>query len=372
MLETAVATWFVTVAVAAPPHAAIQQGDAAGPVTLPRRPTPVQTVLIETRLDGSLAPLAHAEAWLIAKKDKPGAHGASTETAKRWRSMSTGSGGLSFSEVEMVPGARFEIAVPHQGVLYRSTEFGLMDPAPPEVRVHGVVPAPSGELAPPLPGRLTLQVALRIDLLETELRFTETVRVLNEGHVTIDYTHAPRGLHVPILAVPLGRALEGRIPVSGIVPKGRLHGVKPPSLGQGTLVSEAGGVAYRGPVPPGGGLYFELSETVPFSTEALRLGFVSDLDLTLFAVTFASPDRAAPDLRLEVPSRSGHDVRQGFNVTEIVATATLPAGTPVVLSFDRLPIQSSIPRTLAIGGGSVLALVFGVLFFSVWLRRASA
>ena len=109
------------------------------------RDLPVHSIVVETRLDGSLRPLAGATVWLVALKQKAGAHGTTLETLRRWQSTSGDAGIVDFAGIEVIPNAGYELSVPFQGVLYRSGLFDGNAPAPSELRVFPVLPSPSAE-----------------------------------------------------------------------------------------------------------------------------------------------------------------------------------------------------------------------------------
>ncbi len=310
---------------------------------------------------GVVRPLDGATVWLVGAVTKPTAHGPQSQTVGRWPAVTDDDGSAFWPRVKRVDKATYQAVIAFQGVSYRSKEFKATGLPPAELKVYHVVPAPSADV--------TLKVHWTVDVGEVSLRVNQIVRVENESLTTVDYVHAPLGLRMPTFSHTL---LDGRAVTHGIFPPGRVHGAQPPSLGQGHLVGEKGAVVFRGPVPPGAGLFFQFSYHVPFARETTQLTAVSDLDLSDAAVTVRWTDRVTPRARLLQPHRSVRQAREGMIRTDMLVRGRQLAGAPIVLRFERLPVQTKLPRWVA-GVGSVggFGLFLLVLVGALWKRSRS-
>lgn len=335
---------------------ALDPGGKGGPVVADRVFSAV-TRVVEVLPDGVVRPLDGADAWVIGETIRRTAHGPQSESLTRVRARTTPAGVATFEGIRHHDKATYRVVIPFQGVSYRSPEFRAMQAPPTELRVYHVSPTPRD---------LSLRSNWTVDVGEAFLRVGQVVRVYNDSLQTIDYAHSGLGLRIPTLS----NVVHGdRVVAWGVVPPGRVHGASQPSTGQGRVEGEDGAVVFRGPVPPGSGLFFQLSYNVPFSSEAVRLGAVSDLPLSDATVTVRWTDAVQPRARLERPHRA---VRSGSGTirTDMFVHGPVPVGEALILRLDRLPVQSKLPMWVATAGSLGLLFGFAVVLVGALRRRS--
>ena len=307
-----------------------------GPVVVEQTPGfDVFTRLEEVLPSGVIRPLSDQNVWLVGSSVRPTPHGPEQHVHTRQGAVTTAAGVVHFKNIMFREKAVYQLRADFQGVSYRSAEFRAGDPPPKSLRVYHVTAE--------VPEDLTLRVHWTLDVGEVFLRVKQLIRVENETNVTVDYTHTARGLRLPTL----GNVAMGRVVTWGLFPTGKTHGNPQPSTGQGRVQGEAGATVYRGPVQPGGGLFVEFSYDIPFQTEAVRLGAISDLDITDAAVTLRWTLRSQPRVRLEMPHRAVRARRDHVVREDMLVRGRVEAGQPIIMTIDRLPIQTRVPQTLA-------------------------
>jgi hypothetical protein len=154
----------------------------------------------------------------------------------------------------------------------------------------------------------------------------------------------------------------------GLYPLGKIHGDPQPSTGQGRIVSEGGAVVFRGPVLPGGHLFFQIAYNIPYHQEKARLAAVSDILIKDAAASVRWTHLVHPKVRLERPHRAVRYNQDGVEQVDLLLTGDLRAGEPFVIDLGHLPIQTTVPRLLAVWGGGGILLVF-VLMLIGFSRR---
>jgi hypothetical protein len=316
----------------------------------------VTTQVIEVDPTGAQKPLANARGWLVGNKKKPGPHGTRSDTVGRWLSVSSSSGELRFDRAVRHKMTQYQIIVPFQGATYRSVEFAAGQPAPAQLRVYHVIPEPSD---------VSLKLHWSVDIGEVYLRVTQIVRVQNPTNTTMDYTHSPLGLRLPTLSNVIGE----QVLTWGVFPPGKVHGNPTPSTGQGRLFSENGAIVYRGPVLPGTKLFFKVSYDIPYETEQVRLGALSDVPVADAAATVRWTTRVQPRIRLSTNHRAVRNSDTTLNRTDLLHLGGLQIGEPFIIEFDRLPAQSSFPMWIAASGAAVGILAFFLLIVAAVLRE---
>ena len=155
----------------------------------------------------------------------------------------------------------------------------------------------------------------------------------------------------------------------GIFPPGNLHGKPKPSTGQGRIVGEDGTVVFRGPVPPGKGLFFQFAYNIPYETEHARLSTVSDVPVVDAAATVRWTSMVSPQARLERPYRSVRTNQGEFVRMDLLHTGGMKTGEVFTLVFDHLPIQTSVPIWIAKAGTVLGLFLFALLLMGVVIRR---
>lgn len=318
----------------------------------------VNTRIVHVSPDGSQAPAAGVRAWLIASKNKPGPHGARAETIGKWTAVTRDDGRLNFVGVKRHRAAAYRVVVPFQGVAYRSEEFSAGGASPTRIELYQVQV---------IPQNISVKSHWAVDLDETNLLVEQTTRVSNPTLTTMDYTHSPLGLRIPTLS----HLIDGRVAAWGLFPKGSIHGKPKPSTGQGRIVSEHGAIVYRGPVLPGDNLFLKLTYYIPYDTERLTVGAISDVPVTDAAVSVRWTSRVFPRVGLSTPHRAVRSSDNALNRADLLHLGGLKVGEPIIVEFDRLPVQAKIPIWMA-GSGTVLGVSAFLLLLLGFIMRKRA
>ena len=317
----------------------------------------VWTKVTEVTPDSVQRALVGQEVLLVATLARQGQHGAATEVLETWRALTNETGMVSFAGVKRHPRAKYRFQLPFQGVVYKSRDFDPGKGAPQKMRVFSVSPQPQD---------LSLRVVYSMFVDEVAVSVAVGVEVWNQSMLTIDYTHSPKGLRVPTLANMIG----DRAYTHGLWPAGKVQGVEHVSGSAGRVVSEEGAVVFRGPVEPGKKVLFEIRYRVPFASEDIRLGGVSDVPIHNLSARVRWSKRIHPRVRLNVPyhasSRVGND---GIRSTELVVHGLLEPGQLFEVTFERLPVQTSVPAWLAGAGTAAGFAIFLLLVLAGVIRH---
>lgn len=334
-------------------------GVASAQVVVDEQVFSVTSRVIEVTPEGIIRSLDDVEVWIVASATRPTPHGPQTQGVGRWKTTTRTNGMALFPEIRRLEKASYQLVTSFQGISYRSEAFRASGAPPRELRVYHAAPAPSASV--------NLRSHWTLDVGEAYLRVAQIVRVMNDSLVTVDYVHAAQGLRMPTLTHVL---MDGSLVTRGLFPTGKTHGASPPSTGQGQLVGEQGALVYRGPVPPGSGLFFQFSYNIPFEHEDVLLGAVSDLDLNDAAITVRWTDKTTARARVLNPHRAVRGAREGAIRTDMLIRGPLRAGDPVRLRIERLPVQTRLPMwTAAAGGLAGLSLFLLLLTGAIWRRR---
>lgn len=330
---------------------------AAAPTTALTATTRVMEVLANGRSQSA----AGMRVWLLAGVQKPGPRGGTEELVHRMSTLTDDKGRATFVGIPAIDGAQYRFEVQHQGVPFRSQPFQAGQPAPSELRVFPVSAVrPKGDGV-----RLRMQAV--VETAEAYLNVTQHIRVENQTNEVWD-ADACGGLRLPTLSfVALGGLANW-----GLFPDGRPVGGPRPSTDIGRVVGEKGTLVFRGPVPPGNELFFQLTYSVPYSRESARLGLVADLPIEELVVTFREPDGHDLDVQLERPNRAFVSDTEGQGQVDALVEGRVPAGELVAFRVGRLPAESWLPRRLA-GSVSLGLALFAVPWVAGqrWRRRRS-
>ncbi len=312
--------------------------------------------VVEVTPAGDMGPLPGIRCTLVATRHRPGPHGGHSEVVGRWHARSDSAGRVQFFDVTFDKKAQLQVVVPFQGVAYRSDKFqrAMGDLS---IRVYHVVPDSA---------RLRMRGDWTIEVADSMFRVTQTVNLENPTNTTIDFTHHPTGFRVPTLS----HGLAGeRVVTHGIFPRGDLHGQVKPSTGQGRVVAENGAVVFRGPVPPGDGLFFRLMYNIPYEVERVTLSTVAGIPIREGVVSVIWTHRVHPQVRSSRPHRARLQEHGSLNRLDMLMDGVVEAGEPIVVHLDHLPSPSPLHRWVALAGGAGMVSVFVLLLIGARLRR---
>ncbi len=316
----------------------------------------VLTRIVEVSPEGVTRPMPGVVAWLSGSAVRPTPHGPQFDTVGRWKAVSNDNGFVAFKDAKYIEKASYQVLVAFQGVSYRSDQFRAMQPPPEEVRVYHVSATPKD---------LSLRVHWTLDVGESFIRVQQLVRVHNDSLETLDYVHSATGLRMPTLSYMIGE----QVLTWGVFPPGKVHGGEKPSTGQGRLEGEKGAVVYRGPVPPGSPLFFQFSYNIPYEDEQVRLGVVSDIDMSDAAMTVRWTDRVYPRARLDAAHRAVNSSQESMRRNDLLVRGRVLAGEPLILTLDRLPVQTKVPLWFAKAGTAAGVVLFLLFLIGHALRR---
>jgi len=312
--------------------------------------------VVEVTPDGDMGPLPGIRCTLVATRHRPGPHGGRSEVVGRWHARTDSAGRVQFFDVTFDKKAQLQVIVPFQGVAYRSDKFQRAT-GDLSIRVYHVVPASA---------QLRMRGDWTIELSDSMLRVSQTVNLENPTNTTIDFTHHPTGFRVPTFS----HGLAGdRVVTHGLFPPGDLHGQVKPSTGQGRVVSENGAVVFRGPVPPGDGLFFRLMYNIPYEVERVTLSTVAGVPIREGVVSVIWTHRVHPQVRSSRPHRARIQEQGTLNRLDMLIDGVVEAGVPIVVHLDHLPSPSPLHRWVALAGGLGMVFVFALLLIGARLRR---
>ncbi len=206
---------------------------------------------------------------------------------------------------------------------------------------------------------LSLDVFSGFEVQEAHLIVEQTFTVTNRGPRVVDLEAAARGLRLPLLLpAAFDQALDpGLLPPATSARHMSLR--RDPDRGRFSF--EGGGVAYRGPIVPGEPLSLQVRFAIPMVHDRLDLALRAPVDLSRLIVSTAFNERVAPRIFPAAPFTVAERAAGG-NVQRLMRWKTPPtAGQMALLRIDRLPRGLDVQRGVALAGGLVAVVAFGLL-----------
>ena len=208
-------------------------------------------------------------------------------------------------------------------------------------------------------------MTIGLDVRDGFLIVDTSLALSNRSRQTVDTRRMGPGLRVP-LALP---AVHGGPWELGVIPPdtGPRHVSLRATPQRGRFQFLDGAIFFQGTIPPSRLMTLQVRYALPIVEERQDVALTSPVPLDQLMVTTTWTDRVAPRV---VPDRAFLAVGRepGEAVQRFLRVEPPPAvGEAFVLHVDRLPRPHAVRNQLAIGGGVLLVVCFGLSL--VALRR---